>query len=241
MNATSKPTNHKELYFISHSECELEQDDFVVIFKAFYEGYISKSDEYYPPRCSSITQETCSSLAGAKKITQKSRRDLSTFDFFASFLHQGKNEEAVGMTGNDIVGGTMVSGVSGGVGSMLAGGDFGQGFQSGEYSHLYNAAGGNFGFNGAVNKFVDDFNKVGKGVFLNETKFWGGVGIEGASDFLPTKKVHKGLQIAYNVYKGAGAVNRVVNEDRKLSRVVVLDHVMFFIPGYSAFQKVLSK
>jgi len=69
------------------SECELEQDDFVVIFKAFYEGYISKSDKYYPPRGSSITQETCSSLAGAKKITQKSRSDLSTLDFLILFDH----------------------------------------------------------------------------------------------------------------------------------------------------------
>ncbi len=144
MNTTSKQANHKEFYFIPHSECEAEQDDFVVIFKAFYEGYLSRSDKYYPPRCSDITQKTCSCLAGAKKITKKSRRDLSTLDFFASFLHQGKNEEAVGMTGNDVVGGTMVSGVSGGVGSMLAGGDFGQGFQAGAYRHLYNEMSGDF-------------------------------------------------------------------------------------------------
>jgi len=72
--------------------CELEQDDFVVIFKAFYEGYISRSDKYYPPRCSSINQKTCSSLAGAWKITQKSRSELSTLDFCFVLIKQNEEE-----------------------------------------------------------------------------------------------------------------------------------------------------
>lgn len=45
----------------------------------------------------------------------------------------------------------MVSGVSGGVGSMLAGGDFGQGFQSGAYRHLYNDLAGDV--QGAIKDF----------------------------------------------------------------------------------------